>query len=95
MDKYKKILRLLNEGKTLQVYVKYESNEAYDRLRILHKNKSMYVWIDSDFKSYFKRSCFTKRNVLISPPRTTADLVRAMQIYDRDERLRIVDIKVV
>lgn len=95
MDKYKKILKLLNEGKTLQVLVEDVDFLAgcYDRLRILEGNTSSFVWIEEPNR--FIKSCFTENCDAYFRPKTPEQLVNNMRHYDTYQKLKIKSIKVV
>jgi hypothetical protein len=96
MDKYKKILKLLNEGKTLQLFVEDIDREwggEYDRIRVLSGNESSYIWIEAN--SAFRPSCFTVRGGGYRKPKTSAELVNTMRSYDSYQALRIKNIRVV
>ena len=95
MDKYKKILKLLKQGKTLQVYVKdLDYPNEYSRIRILHGGMSEYQFVLLNDQRQFVPSCFAN-GVKYPAQQTPEQLVSTMQYYDQNNRLKVKHVVVI
>lgn len=83
--KYKQLLKLLEKGRTVQVFVKDLDGFDSDRIRVVEGMDCKYITLRTI--GSFESSCFSITvdpfMEIIDPPKNLRQLVQAMSAYDR------------